>query len=312
MKNLPKFAIISTVKAPGNELAMFVNYHLNIGIDEIILFFDDPDDPYISQFSADPNVTGIPCTSDYWEERGFARPGRIANRQMVNVNHGATIARSKGCNWAIHIDSDELIYPNDPEYSSLKAYPDWSEADAIKFSLKEAIVERCDYEHIFLPQLFKHQCGRLKIALARLLGCSRAIIDQNYFRGHLASKMAIKLNDKTTEIGIHGPSKHCPDLKTHLSKTLLLLHYDCIGFKNWSSKWGMRTKSIGEGHVMRKHRLEQFNDFILSQKQGDEAPRALYERLHVIPQREIIILSLLGMTKQIVIHDSLFSSRNDA
>ena len=35
---MEKSAIISTVKAPLSQLQMYVNYHLNLGIDEIILF----------------------------------------------------------------------------------------------------------------------------------------------------------------------------------------------------------------------------------------------------------------------------------
>jgi len=39
---MTKVALISTVKGPTNEILMFVHYHLNSGLDEIILFFDDP------------------------------------------------------------------------------------------------------------------------------------------------------------------------------------------------------------------------------------------------------------------------------
>ena len=42
---LPKVAVVATVKTPLHELKMFVHYYQNLGIDEIILFCDDPEDP---------------------------------------------------------------------------------------------------------------------------------------------------------------------------------------------------------------------------------------------------------------------------
>ena len=54
---MTKVAIISTVRAPLNELKMFINYHLNIGVDEIILFFDDPSHIDISPLGKYKNVT---------------------------------------------------------------------------------------------------------------------------------------------------------------------------------------------------------------------------------------------------------------
>ncbi len=60
-----KIAIVSMVKAPLNELRVFVHYHLNIGIDEIILLFDDPQDPGLEAFSPISAVTHIACSEDY-------------------------------------------------------------------------------------------------------------------------------------------------------------------------------------------------------------------------------------------------------
>ena len=67
MEKTPKIAIVSTVKGPLNELLMFINYHLNIGIDQIILFFDDPQDTCIDQIDAKyKNVHAVKCTEEYW------------------------------------------------------------------------------------------------------------------------------------------------------------------------------------------------------------------------------------------------------
>ena len=47
---MTRIAIVSMVKAPLHELRLFVHYHLNIRIDEIILYFDDPQDPGLDAF----------------------------------------------------------------------------------------------------------------------------------------------------------------------------------------------------------------------------------------------------------------------
>ena len=80
--------IISTVRAPYSQLKAFVNFHHNIGIDHIVLFFDDPDDEACSKFCDVPGVIAVGCDEAYWNHNAMERPGFIEERQKVNVNNG--------------------------------------------------------------------------------------------------------------------------------------------------------------------------------------------------------------------------------
>jgi len=109
---MTKIAVISTVRAPLQELQRFINYHLNIGIDEIILFFDDPHDAGIASFSKYQQVSTVACTPEYWSQKAGEKPADLGARQILNVNEGVQIAAGKKCGWIVHIDSDELINPS--------------------------------------------------------------------------------------------------------------------------------------------------------------------------------------------------------
>ena len=105
-----RIAVISTVKSPLSELILFVNYHLNIGVDKIILFFDDPLDEGIEILSQYKNVCVFICSNEYWYEKtGSTRPISLDERLVINVNEGAKTAENMGCNWILQIDSDELV-----------------------------------------------------------------------------------------------------------------------------------------------------------------------------------------------------------
>ncbi len=300
-----KVAVISTVRTPLQDLLMFTNYHLNIGIDEMILFFDDPLDAGIDSFSQHENITAIACSAEHWSKTEGERPDSIEKRQVANVNRGAEIAKNKNCNWVVHIDSDELIDPR----VGLKEVLANCDAQTLRFSMLEAASEREDYDNIFETTLFKKKPHKAQIFAAKLLGCSDAIFDGEYFRGHKSSKRAIKLSPKIRRIGIHGPSDYDKSIINKRTSKIRLLHYDCVGFDDWNSKWGRRLDGSGRATDMRTNRDKQFQEYIQARDKGDEELRRTYRRLQVIPKRERPILFLLGMLKTVTLDKALFSSQ---
>jgi len=301
-----KVAIISTVKAPIEELRLFVNYHLNIGIDNIILFFDDPQDEGINLFSQYQKVFTVKCSSAYWFEKTDKWPAFIAERLTINVNEGVKIALSKGCNWIIHIDSDELINP----LKELKQVLSDSNAEAVRFSIMEAVSESEKYDHIFKPTLFKKKSSKVQARLAKFLGCSNAFFDNKYFRGHTASKMAIKVSSDIKRYKIHNAEKYHGKLNVENSKKIQLLHYDCIGIDDWMKKWNRRLDGTGTSNTLGEHRKKQLVLYEQTKKKGKKSLSLLYQKLHIIPMQEQVILYLLGMLKTIKLNQNLFENTN--
>lgn len=294
--------IISTVKAPTLQLYLFVNYHLNIGVDHIILFFDDPEDVGITSFSQYPRVTVISCSSEYWKERIGDRPESIEERQIVNVNQGAEYLSLKKCNWLIHIDCDELLNTSQPIKKVIGGF----NADVIRFSVLEAVAEQEKYDHIFIPTLFKKKARKLQISVAQRFGCSNAIFDGEYFRGHTASKAAVRIIPKMKgEYGIHGPKK---SLCNRVGKTdkIQLLHFDCVSIDEWKMKWDRRIDGTGMALRMRDNRKDQMLLYENAKKEGNETLSIMFNKMHNIRKKERPILYVLGMLTRINLDKRLF------
>ena len=199
-----KVCLVSTIRSTVTETIYFVNYHLNIGIDEIILFFDNPDDEAFVHLKDYTRVRLTRCDSDYWRTKGVSRPATIEDRQECNANVGLRVAAEAGFQWIIHIDSDELIVPKDDLKMILSMYS----ADVLRFAIKEAVSERDHYDNIFQATLFKERARgekRFRSRLAMLFGCSGAFFEGEYFRAHAASKAAIRVSPKITHLNLHGP-----------------------------------------------------------------------------------------------------------
>src|SRR5579863_8930815 len=148
-----KVCIISTIRAPLRETMYFVNYHLNLGIDQIILFFDDPKDPAAEALSNYVRVRTIRCDSAYWAALRLEAPALVGQRQVMNVNYGMKLAGQIGFDWAIHIDGDELLMA-DGEIGNILAQ---QSVDVVRFAMKEAVSEKDRYDNVFEATLFKER-----------------------------------------------------------------------------------------------------------------------------------------------------------
>ncbi len=289
-----KIAVVSTVKATLSELEILLAHYRYIGVDRFFLYFDDPRDPGLAEFEADGWLQMTSCDDRHWGGCPGGRPSAIERRQEWNATQALNLAREDGCEWIIHIDSDELVWSERPIRQALSK----TDAGVVRFAVREAVSDREQFDSIFEPALFKVPTHWLKVKLAGLLGCRRSIYHGRYFRGHLTSKAAVRIRDNIVDLGIHGPDT-CPgDLTVIFNAEILLLHFDCIGFENWCQKWGRRADNTAFAQSLRDNRLKQFRAFADAQRAGDTALHELYRRLHVIPRYERWILQKLGMLER--------------
>ena len=303
---MSRIAVISTVRSPVEQLKRFIAFNLNSGIDQIFLFFDDPQDAGLHKLSSLEKVHLIRCDDKYWKTRSNLRPSSIEERQTINVNEGAKIARSKDFEWIIHIDSDELIYPLYP----IKQVLAKSSAEAIRFSVMEAVPCTEKYNHIFEPYIFRKKPRIIPMnitkIISRLLGCNKAFFGNEYFRGHMASKMAVRISSNITCYGIHNATKDSGKLNVEDTNDIRLLHFDCVGFDNWQAKWENRLDGSGKATRMRNNRKEQLSLYERARIEGKNQLINLYRRLYFIPDYERRVLYCLGMLSFIHIDRNMF------
>ena len=297
--------LVTTLRAPLSEVMMFVNYHLNIGIDKLILFFDDPNDPAIDSLIDYQQVTCIPCDQEHWRKVRNYQLSMMEERQIANANLALEIAKASGYDWITHIDSDELIY-SEGEIARVLSE---AKGNIVRFELREAVPERDYYKRVFSEvTLFKKPASPLKQRVAKTFGCKRAFFGGLFFRGHVASKSAVSLEADVKSLEIHSGTLADPSIEN--TNRIKLLHFDCCGMDAWKTKWTRRLDGTATSNsltVGKHNRYLQFEAF--STAHNEKSGRALldlYRRLYVVPSSAKHILGLLGMVERIHIDAELF------
>lgn len=301
-------AIIATVNARPEVLRPWAWYHLNSGFDQLFLFFDDPHDTALEELDGLEGVTSIACSRDWWREQCGARPEMVEDRQVANVNAGLQQARDAACQWAAHLDSDELIQVCSP----LKPLLQGSTADALQLSMCEAVSERFDYERIFDSSLFKRQGSRLQLALAAAAGCRHALRYGEYFLGHRQSKMLVRVDGAVRRMGVHRPLDAAENVRIEHTEGLRLLHFDGVGFSDWDRKWQARLQGDHRFRGMRPARRKQMEAYRRADRSGLSARQQLFRDVCMLPGREIRVLKRLHLMETIDIDPSHFSPPADA
>ncbi|MCJ7726070.1 MAG: glycosyltransferase family 2 protein, partial [Acidimicrobiia bacterium] len=135
----------TTVRAPFEVTWSFVTYHLNLGIDHMYVFLDDPADPAGPRLAELPGVTVVKCDAAHWARLGLdgGRDAPIEARILANTNEAFRRARSEGFDWFVHLDVDELIHVPIGVQRLLDAAP--GRIDALLLPLLEAVPRRPDH-----------------------------------------------------------------------------------------------------------------------------------------------------------------------
>ncbi len=117
-------AICTTVKYP-HQFTVWIKYHLNIGIDKIYVFIDDPKDQNTIEICHQfyPRVTTIICDSlligkqkDLFpNNQHFQTYKEVMSRQILNAKYAILLAQQENINWIFHIDADELLFVKDDQ-----------------------------------------------------------------------------------------------------------------------------------------------------------------------------------------------------
>jgi hypothetical protein len=318
--------IVTTLLAPLQETMMFVNYHLNIGVDQMYLFFDDPADPAAEALADKKHVTCIRCDSDYWGGITSTSTQSINERQRLNAGVALVWARQFGIDWIIHIDSDELIYAEKPLHELLAEWP--ANLQVMKFATMEAVVDKYEYDRVFEEiSLFKVHPGvvgkklfvslderlrlsskrqgfRRKVRMARLLGCT-SISEDAYLRGHILGKSAVRTNANLDGLTCHepvpGPGE---ELRATVAESAWLLHFECRGFESWQGKW-LKLHSIRL--ELASHRRRLIDRFMTVYESNDVSGlSALYRRMYFLSSYERFILRRLGLLRRLQLDARLF------
>lgn len=312
------WGIITTLKGPVDQTLHFVNYHLNIGAKHIVLYFDDPQDPAINALNSNSSVSCISCTSEHWKMLSLPDPD-LDKKILGNMKHAVPILKEKGIEWAICIDSDELLHAFTEENgknSSIGNILSLQNKNVGAISVKsfEAVVTKDQYN----DRPFRSRWFKVQPKNDRLLTClsykifNRKIIDvtnDGYFFGHTQGKSFFRTDLTFSKCNHHNPRFAEQEVRYIQIAELGLLHYDCMLYDDWRRRWTWRVTGETNSICMGSQRLKQFD--ILSEiiKNGkDEDLRTIYNKWFYRNPVKLLFLKLFGHVVHININDKMFNS----
>lgn len=114
-----RWGTVSTIKAPVQQIARFIAYHLDAGAAQMDIFLDVPD-PAIAQQLQHPKVRFHQCDDAFWADK----PAKARESHQLRQASNATQAyKTSDLDWLAHIDVDEYILSDQPLARHLSRVP---------------------------------------------------------------------------------------------------------------------------------------------------------------------------------------------
>ena len=184
--HLPRLCVASMVRGiPGKVLESLILQHHGNGFQQVILYFDSPDDEaeaiaaveqFLKPLPTGPNgllcsAVAVRCTADWWQEvrkrsRYYLREDEplelyretahldahikdVQARQMLCIEDALFQAQKEGFDWLLHVDADEILFfPDQERHHDARRF--FAEVplhfSAVRFANLEAVPENLDVE----------------------------------------------------------------------------------------------------------------------------------------------------------------------
>lgn len=263
-------AIVATIADAEDSIDHFVRYHLAIGFDRFYLFIDD--NSIITQeiLQRYPQVTMFPRDGKLdilWKETPtFADKKKcdlidaeVMVRQEMNFFVAQSFARKDGVDWMLHMDLDELFYPNGCDIQQHFKCLQLKNYKSITYLNYESITTSPDSSSIYLSSdtfkinFFKNKHWFFSQEQKQLL--SNSLLPEKFFLFYQNGKSAINLyGNKIKFYDVHSISGDGNrKLGVHIDP--IILHFPCARYSDFLKKY---------------HRLGQFSDYWMDHKRvGD-------------------------------------------
>ncbi len=320
-KEVQSWGIVTTLKGPVEQTLHFVNYHLNVGANHIMLYFDDPFDIAIDQLSSNKKVTCVGCTLDHWDMLNLSNPD-LDKKILGNLKHATPILKEKNIDWAICIDSDELLHSLNEKNTSNKSISDIlciqnKNIGVISVKSYEAVVTRDQYNNrSFRSKWFKVQPKdynfRTLLPYNIFNGSIKGVTNDGFFFGHREGKSFFRTNLTFSKVGHHHPRFIAQNIEYVQLDELALLHFDCMLYEDWKQRWTWRVTGETNSVCMGHQRLKQFNIILdIINNKNDEDLYKLYNRWFYRSPIKLFLLKLFGQIIYIDIKSEKFKNIYD-
>lgn len=220
--------VVSTIKAPADQVLAFAAHHLSLGADHLWLFFDDPDAAIPAVLEGHPKVTVTRCDAAYWQAFG-KRHERHQNRQARNAREAYGQTKSP---WLAHLDVDEFLQADRPVAAILGGIP--VEALVVQLEPFEAMHDPGLDDDIFTARTFR---GPLRPEFADLrpqvLGDYAKVIPEGML-SHTVGKCFFRTGVRGLAPRLHGAMLGGERVRsTGRNPDLRVLHFHAQDRESW-------------------------------------------------------------------------------
>lgn len=308
------FAVVTTVADDPINIELFVRYHLEIGAEKVFVFLDDNN---LTSFENLQNIEKVkvflrtPALMDNWKlislhERALISKDaarEVMYRQCMNFGIASAYARLEGIDWLLHLDGDELFYPNGTDLAAFFRSLKQNNVGACRFLNYECIPQREELGHHF------DECRTFKVNSFHYHGYEEAgfnyhreqkefiegtpWLQNKFFNFYANGKSATNLSEEFQIIGVHCTVPDNGNIHTAHKTDPLILHYPCSSFRSYKEKY-KRLGDFVEYWFSDPLHIESKNLF-----SGDDESKARHyydyymaldkERIAALDQRNLII-----------------------
>ena len=214
-----------------DNLERFVSLNLRKGIDHLIVFLDDPDNP-LPACASDPSlVTVLRLDTDWWNGQ---RPDRLNRRQRVVANLArVALARLGWADWLVFLDGDEVALLDREVVASIPA-----DHRAFRLFPLEAVSDSRAGDGMFKERLPARRLRQLEQA-----GLVREATNASYFHGHATGKIAVR---PAMDVRVHvhmATDDHGEKLPRFEDPRLRHLHFESPSLEEFVRKWTALAES---------------------------------------------------------------------
>lgn len=226
---MPRWGLVTTVKASEEQILAFIAYHLSLGASRIWIYFDNPDDPSYAKVSRLPRVVAKRCTTWYWALQG-GRPEATINRQIRNARRTQRRCR---LDWLGHIDVDEFLQAPRPVADILGEVP--PDMPGLLMEPFEAMHDPALAEDIFTARHFRGPLtGELRHLQSAIFGQAAPVLAKGAL-SHVLGKTFCRIGFPEASLRLHFLYVKNQKVQLPFHPELRLLHFHAPNPDSWLS-----------------------------------------------------------------------------
>jgi hypothetical protein len=267
------WSIVSTIKAPPEQINTFIEHHARLGAEHLHIFLDAPvPGGSLDHWSTDL-VTFTLCDEKYWQANARARKETHQQRQSFNAT---TTYRNIKTRWIAHIDVDEFLHPHRDLTDILAA----QEEDTKALVMPPA--EELCRENVNDPLLFRRtyfDAGVEKALLYDLYPTFGRYIKSGFI-SHTVGKTMARSGLRNARLGVHFVKQNNKEVTSAVrTQEINVLHRHASDWDSFARHLDYRMdKGSYRNRKPDNIGLGELID-ILREEEGEDGPRILFDEI---------------------------------